>query len=131
MDCGGSAASTGALILRHTPRTPTPPDSNAELEARTHDYLLAADVIWVEELIPPLVRTIVQALCQGPGTQLLLAHQTRSQRSDNLFFRLLHLGGMEWERLPTVSLHPEFSPPHISVFVARRAVADAAEAADA
>jgi predicted nicotinamide N-methyase len=51
------------------------------------DVIVAADVVWVEELIAPLVQAL--DLLAGPGTVLYLAHQSRAARSDELLFSLL------------------------------------------
>jgi Lysine methyltransferase len=48
------------------------------------DVVIGADVVWLEELVPLLVRALT-ALC-GPDTLLLLAHQKRSERTDDLLF---------------------------------------------
>lgn len=49
--------------------------------------VLAADCVWLEELVRPFVRTL-QAVC-SPGTQVLMAHQSRSRRVDELLFGVL------------------------------------------
>ena len=51
------------------------------------DVIVAADVVWVEELIAPLVHVLDELA--SPSTLLYLAHQSRSQRSDELLFSLL------------------------------------------
>jgi hypothetical protein len=48
------------------------------------DLVIAADVVWVEALIQPLVDAL-GCLC-GPATVVVLAHQSRSTRSDDAFF---------------------------------------------
>jgi predicted nicotinamide N-methyase len=51
------------------------------------DIIVAADVVWVEDLIAPLVHVLDEL--SSASTLLYLAHQTRSQRSDELLFSLL------------------------------------------
>ena len=51
------------------------------------DLLLAADVVWVEHLVQPLVDTM--QLLATDRTLILFAHQTRSQRIDDIFFAAL------------------------------------------
>lgn len=51
------------------------------------DIVLAADVVWVEDLIGPLVESI-RLLCHAE-TVVILAHQTRSTRADEILFRKL------------------------------------------
>ena len=54
------------------------------------DVILGADVVWVEELIPPLVQTLAYLTRgNGDGTIVLLAHQTRSHSGDALLYSLL------------------------------------------
>lgn len=48
------------------------------------DLVLAADVVWVEDLIGPLVDSL-QKLCRRGG-MVLLAHQSRSTRADEALF---------------------------------------------
>ncbi|KAG9415893.1 hypothetical protein AC1031_000275 [Aphanomyces cochlioides] len=63
------------------------PDS---LRVQTVDILVGSDIVWVEDLIPPLVDSITKLLYHPPAQRLmLLAHQTRSTASDTLFFDLL------------------------------------------
>ncbi|KAH9129730.1 hypothetical protein LEN26_005416 [Aphanomyces euteiches] len=63
------------------------PDS---LRVQTVDILVGSDIVWVEDLIPPLVDSIAKLLNHPPAQRLmLLAHQTRSTKSDTLFFDLL------------------------------------------
>jgi hypothetical protein len=78
------------------------------------DWIVAADVAWVDDLIDPLVRTLVRT-AKGPphvsstGARVLLAHQTRALRTDELLFGLLK---EHFEIVPLSSneYHPEFRP---------------------
>ena len=51
------------------------------------DVVMGADVVWLEGLVPLLVGAL-DCLC-GPHTLLLLAHQRRSDITDNLLFSSL------------------------------------------
>lgn len=51
------------------------------------DVVMGADVVWLEGLVPLLVGAL-DRLC-GPHTLLLLAHQKRSDITDNLLFSSL------------------------------------------
>ncbi|CAG8456091.1 3875_t:CDS:2 [Paraglomus occultum] len=62
----------------------------------TFDYILAADVVWVEHLIEPLAETI-NALATPEHTVLIMAHHTRALRSDKLFFDNLVKNGWKFE----------------------------------
>eukprot|EP01138_Halocafeteria_seosinensis_P014404 gb/GECG01014705.1/.p1 GENE.gb/GECG01014705.1/~~gb/GECG01014705.1/.p1 ORF type:complete len:300 (+),score=27.99 gb/GECG01014705.1/:1-900(+) len=94
------------------------------------DVILAADVVWVEELIRPLVNTLVvltneaveigfdgedskhvdHEWCEsvtgvsGIGPLILLSHQTRTRSADNLLFDLLS----EHFNIKEVCIHPAF-----------------------
>eukprot|EP01033_Poteriospumella_lacustris_P008753 gene8752-6291_t len=48
------------------------------------DVILGADIVWIEELILPLVNTLVAIA--GFQTDVYVAHQTRSKFSDKIFF---------------------------------------------
>ncbi|CAG8513159.1 6372_t:CDS:2 [Scutellospora calospora] len=58
------------------------------------DYILGADIVWVDYLIKPLIETI-DALSTPSYTKLILSHQSRATRSDNLFFN--GLKGLGWK----------------------------------
>ncbi|KAG9292191.1 hypothetical protein G9A89_023911 [Geosiphon pyriformis] len=63
------------------------------------DYILAADVVWVDYLIEPLIETI-NALSTRAHTCLLLAHQTRTKRSDRILFDELTNRGWNIKTVP-------------------------------
>ena len=46
--------------------------------------IIAADVVWLSELVPPLLRTLNRFSL--PGTRIFLAHQSRSVLVDEMFF---------------------------------------------
>jgi hypothetical protein len=93
------------------------------------DTVVAADVVWVEDLIPPLVATLERAT--RPGSLVYLCHQSRSVRGDRLLFDLLErhfarYGSLAaWQlgppaldacvvcrtEVPRSHLHPDFNPP--------------------
>lgn len=79
------------------------------------DLVLGADVVWVEELIPGLVGALA-ALLRRPGSVALVAHQTRSTRSDELFFRLLQEARLVAALVPRAQHHPAFSDDIIDIF---------------
>jgi predicted nicotinamide N-methyase len=55
-------------------------------EEDRYDIIVAADVIWVSELIVPLLDTIDILSRKNPEVVVYLAHQQRSLISDRLFF---------------------------------------------
>jgi len=70
------------------------PDMNV-LEGARPDVVLLADVAWVTELVVPLVKTIA-AVCdysKPKQVEILLSHQTRSLRTDELLFEQLRSHG--------------------------------------
>jgi protein N-lysine methyltransferase METTL21D len=101
----------------------------------THvDLIVAADVVWVTELIAPLVRTLA-VLCRGgggrrggekgtalpahappPPTTVLLAHQTRSRAGDELLFRLLAASGFAAAEVPRAQHHHDFRDDAIAIW---------------
>ncbi|KAJ3335264.1 hypothetical protein HDU91_002261 [Kappamyces sp. JEL0680] len=59
----------------------------AGLEPGGVDIILLADVVWVLDLIAPLVETI--DFYAGPATRIYLAHQSRSSLADELLWKCL------------------------------------------
>jgi hypothetical protein len=51
------------------------------------DVVLAADVVWMDHLVPPLVAALTAITVTG--SHILLAHQTRSLRTEEHLFQLL------------------------------------------
>lgn len=108
------------------------------------DVILGADVVWVADLIPPLVdtlRELTQAATEGGadeakhplaasdvtgvGPLVLLAHQTRSAANDELLFSLLR-PDFAVGTVPASCLHPDFSCDAIRVLeIQRRPVSQA------
>ncbi|KAG2783795.1 hypothetical protein JG687_00001534 [Phytophthora cactorum] len=85
------------------------------------DFLLASDVVWVEELIPPLVGTFATLLRHSTvKTRILMSYQKRSIMSDRLLFSELERYNLVKTRVPAASLHPEFSTDRIDVWEIER-----------
>ncbi|ETO70839.1 hypothetical protein F442_12531 [Phytophthora nicotianae P10297] len=85
------------------------------------DFLLASDVVWVEELIPPLVATFDTLLRHSTAkTRILMSYQKRSVMSDRLLFSELERYNLVKTRIPAVKLHPEFSTDRIDVWEIER-----------
>ncbi|KAG0092387.1 hypothetical protein BGZ93_008351 [Podila epicladia] len=108
------------------------------------DYILASDVIWVDFLIAPLVNTIAQlmqvsnerrdSLLDEDDTRtevasrppvLILAHQSRSARCDNMFFDSLDALGLQRKKVrldghdmdeDTVDLDPKYRKPNLAIW---------------
>ncbi|POM77220.1 Serine hydroxymethyltransferase, mitochondrial precursor, partial [Phytophthora palmivora] len=85
------------------------------------DLLLASDVVWVEELIPPLVATFDTMLRHSNvKTRILMSYQKRSIMSDRLLFSELERHNLIKTRIPATSLHPQFSTDRIDVWEIER-----------
>jgi predicted nicotinamide N-methyase len=86
------------------------------------DVILASDVVWVEELIAPLVQTMdVLLRHSSPGARVLMAHQTRSSQSDRVLFAELKCCALRVRRVPTERLHPSFVSDRIFILEIDRA----------
>eukprot|EP00730_Choanoeca_flexa_P011513 TRINITY_DN26963_c0_g1_i1.p1 TRINITY_DN26963_c0_g1~~TRINITY_DN26963_c0_g1_i1.p1 ORF type:complete len:274 (+),score=25.72 TRINITY_DN26963_c0_g1_i1:29-850(+) len=59
----------------------------ARLVPQTYDLILAADVVWMDHLVVPLVTALLEIT--HTGSHVLLAHQTRSLRTEQELFALL------------------------------------------
>jgi predicted nicotinamide N-methyase len=85
------------------------------------DFLVASDVVWVEELIPPLVATFDTLLRHSAvKTRILMSYQKRSIVSDRLLFSELERHNLVKARVPATSLHPQFSTDRIDVWEIER-----------
>jgi predicted nicotinamide N-methyase len=107
------------------------------------DVIVGSDVIWLEELVPPLIQTL--EACANENTVIYISHQTRSLHTDKLFFSLLsqqfqfekvsliilfshHLLSYNLltlfktpkKQVPRDELHPEYSPSEIHIFRAKK-----------
>ena len=75
------------------------------------DIILAADVVWVEELVLPFVDTLSRSLqaakaVKGPQVFCLLCHKTRSRHTDDILLQGLKREGLSVELVPAADLHP-------------------------
>lgn len=85
------------------------------------DFLLASDVVWIEELIPPLVTTFDTLLRHSNiETRILMAYQKRSIMSDQLLFSELERFHLTKTLVPASNLHPKFSTDRIDVWEIKR-----------
>jgi len=78
------------------------------------DIILAADVVWVEELVLPFVETLSRSLhaaraANGPGIFCLLCHKTRSRHTDEMLLQGLSREGLSAVLVPGDELHPAWS----------------------
>lgn len=75
------------------------------------DVILAADVVWVAELVLPFVDTLSHALqaaasAKGADVYCLLCHKTRSHLTDEMLFEGLSRKGLSVEIVQDDELHP-------------------------
>jgi hypothetical protein len=98
-----------------------PAASSIATRARAADWVIASDVVWVEELIAPLAHTLGW-LASRPGAapKILIAHQSRTQRSDAAFARELAAVGLKARPLPRNEHHPTFSANNIELLLVER-----------
>lgn len=111
------SADISSLGVPITPSTSTL--QNSQAEDKGWDVILGADVVWLEHLVGPLV----SALCAlaAPRTLLLIAHQTRSERTDALLFSSLTEAGFNMTKIPLSDHHPEFKTEKIGLFWGKKA----------
>ena len=93
------------------------------------DLVIAADVVWIPELVEPFVDTIQAIFDQGGDVSckdtekkidMLLANQLRSQKVENRFFSLLCSKGFEVKTIEASKYHPEFQCKNISIYHIRK-----------
>lgn len=117
-----------------------PESSNATewLDQGPIHLIVGADVVWVEELIPPLVKTLKMLLTKAneqsqeynvstngatssnlpPSLSkpaVLISHQTRSNASDALMLSLFKNEGLTVEVVPPQEHHPEYRDSDIHI----------------
>ena len=78
--------------------------------------VIAADCVWLEELVVPFVRALEAVAAAHPGTRVLMAYQSRSQRVDDVLFSLLE---ESFRRSPVPLLPGEKSRGLIELYTLR------------
>ena len=88
------------------------------------DIVLAADIVWLDHLVEPLVALLGLLLDRNAEMQFIFAHQTRSQQTDNVFFGKL---GERFQvvQVPDAELQDQFQGSKVRVFVATGLKAEA------
>ena len=83
----------------------------------TVTLLLASDVVWIEELIEPLVGTFASVLrANFPNCRLLMSYQRRSAAAEELLLQKLTQYHLFHTVLPSDSHHPAFQHPKLSIW---------------
>jgi len=115
----GAAASAGALRGRAAVEAldwRAPGASPAAAAARAATLVLAADVVWVEELARPLAQTLGWLTRdRAPPPRVLVAHQSRARASDEAFAAALAAEGLAARALPHALHHPRFESDAIEI----------------
>mmetsp|Transcript_6493 Transcript_6493/g.8254 ORF Transcript_6493/g.8254 Transcript_6493/m.8254 type:complete len:313 (-) Transcript_6493:524-1462(-) len=78
------------------------------------DMILAADVVWVEELILPLVASIDKILTSK--ATMYMSYQSRSLRADTKLFDLMDTHRLDYEEVDRASFHPDFVSKRIKIY---------------
>mmetsp|Transcript_2308 Transcript_2308/g.4430 ORF Transcript_2308/g.4430 Transcript_2308/m.4430 type:complete len:231 (+) Transcript_2308:16-708(+) len=92
-------------------------DSAADKLPPNVDYVVAADVIWVAELVVPFVSTLRTIADKNPCLKAIyLAHQTRALLTDTQLFEELRVNGFVVTKLDQKALHPSFQSRKVVVY---------------
>jgi hypothetical protein len=79
--------------------------------------LLAADVVWLDDLVEPLVRSIVALLTESTADSVLyFAYQERSRHTTNLLRAALAAAGLEAHTVEADCLDRSYTSPLVSVW---------------
>ena len=91
-----------------------------ESKTRMHefDYIFASDIVWLEHLIEPFVVTL--SLLSRSRTHIYIAHQTRSQKCDDVFFSLLKKHHFYYEKVVSAELNACYISDKIAVYAIKK-----------
>ncbi len=78
------------------------------------DVILAADVVWLEHLVSPLLQTI--RAHSNKHTELIISHQTRSTECDTLLFAGLNDIFANCEQVAVSAHHPVYRSHKIQIY---------------
>ena len=82
------------------------------------DVILAADVVWMQELIVPLVKTF--GMLADHTTSIFLSYQERTLDSSAALFEALASEGFKWEPVKEPKFHLRLSSPKINIYLITR-----------
>lgn len=71
-----------------------------------YDCIIAADCVWLEQLVEPFVSTMKKAFDYNPTATGFLAYQSRTKRVDALLFSHFLKAGIRVEKAPLVPGEP-------------------------
>jgi predicted nicotinamide N-methyase len=101
-------ASASVAVLDWT--APLPPDLPPV------DVVVAADVVWLDELLPPFLATLDALLARAEAPVALLAHQTRASSTERALFAGLKARGLRVDEVRFEDLHPDARDPVLRVW---------------
>lgn len=108
-DAAARTISAAALDWFDSGSAPSPPSPDG------WSVVLAADVIWLEELVAPLVETLTSVCSEH--SLLLLSFQMRTERTAKMFFSLMSQHFVV-NKVPETDYHPDYTAPRISIYKA-------------
>lgn len=110
--------------------------SACSIDLRGPDLILGADIVWIPELVSPLVNALKWLTEKDPEsgevgagagdvrpsrrTQVLIAHQTRSRASDQLLYKTLEDQGFQVEPIPRRAHHRDYEDQAIDILQIER-----------
>jgi len=97
------------------------PPQKWAVSAVAFDVLVASDVVWLDDLIEPLVSVIAHFLFKPNKPILYLSHQTRSASVDLAFFAAVAQRGLACTEVDDFRGDWDFRPENITVFRIARA----------
>ncbi|EKX44304.1 hypothetical protein GUITHDRAFT_163614 [Guillardia theta CCMP2712] len=84
------------------------------------DLIVAADVVWIDQLVGPFVKTLTLAFEASKAVlkevHVILCHKTRSNHTDNILFELLRESNFSWKEEPIENCHEEYRSSEIRIF---------------
>jgi hypothetical protein len=81
------------------------------------DYVIAGDVVYLENIVQPLLETM--SALAGPETVIILGYQIRQAEAHELFWRLCP-EYFTVVKVPREELHPEYCWPENEVYVLKK-----------
>eukprot|EP01103_Thecamoeba_quadrilineata_P008477 TRINITY_DN1820_c0_g1_i2.p1 TRINITY_DN1820_c0_g1~~TRINITY_DN1820_c0_g1_i2.p1 ORF type:complete len:128 (+),score=16.10 TRINITY_DN1820_c0_g1_i2:243-626(+) len=80
------------------------------------DLIIASDVLWLESLVEPLVETFRHLMDTVKKPSILIAHETRSLRIEDVFVQHVVQRGFSLEKISHVKMDSFYQDPNINIF---------------
>jgi predicted nicotinamide N-methyase len=84
------------------------------------DLIVGADIVWLMELVQPLINTLILLMPLGSTTKFLLAYQERSSAVTRAFFSGLVHAFFAWELISPEDCQGEWRKDNIQLYEIRR-----------